>query len=205
MCISKTAVLRSLQEAFKKRIFNQIININKFTAMKLKEKVESVLNKQINAEFWSAYLYLSMSAWFQEKGLKGFASWMFVQYQEENTHAIKLYNFVIERQGSVKLQPIGAVPSDWEDIRTLMEDVYKHECLITEMIYDCIEVAEAEKDRATMSMLQWFVDEQIEEEANTDDIINQLKLIGNDGQAIYHLDKELGSRTFVDSTQTAGA
>lgn len=170
--------------------------------MKLNNKVENVLNKQINAELWSAYLYLSMSAWFQEKGLKGFAHWMYVQYQEENTHAIKLYNYVLNRQGSVKLQPIDAVPIEWPDIRTLMNEVYEHECKVTEMIYNCIDVAEIEKDRATMSMLQWYVDEQKEEESNADDIINQLKLIGNDGQAIYHLDKELGTRIFVDSTLT---
>jgi ferritin len=170
--------------------------------MKLSNKVEAVLNKQINAEFWSAYLYLSMSAWFQEKGLKGFAHWMYIQYQEENTHAIKFFNYVLDRQGSVKLEPIMAVPNEWPNITNVMEEVYKHECIVTGLIYNCYDVAEAEKDRATMSMLQWYVDEQKEEEANADDIINQLKLIGNDGQAIYHLDKELATRIFVDSTLT---
>jgi ferritin len=170
--------------------------------MKITLKTEEVLNKQVNAELWSAYMYLSMSAWFKEKGLKGFANWMYVQYQEEITHAIKIYNFVLDRQGSIKLKPIEAVPTDWSDIQNVMEETYKHECKVTALIYNCLDVAEDEKDRATVSMLQWFVDEQKEEEANADEIINQLKLIGNDGQAIYHLDKELAARVFVDSTLT---
>jgi ferritin len=170
--------------------------------MKINAKVEEVLNNQVHAEFWSAYLYLSMSAWFQKKGLKGFAHWMYIQYQEEITHAIKLYNFVLDRQGSIKLQPIEAVPSEWASIPKVFEESYGHECKVTAMIYNCLDVAEAEKDRATASMLQWFVDEQKEEEANADDILNQLKLIGEDGQGIYHLDKELAARIFVDSTLT---
>jgi len=173
--------------------------------MKINAKVEEVLNHQVNAEFWSAYMYLSMSSWFEEKGLKGFAHWMYVQYQEENTHALKIYHFVLDRQGTITLQPIQAVPTDWSDILNVMEETYKHECKVTAMIYNCIEVAEAEKDRATVSMLQWFVDEQIEEETNADEIIHQPKLIGNDGQAIYHLDKELAARVFVDSTLTKTA
>jgi len=170
--------------------------------MKIPVKVEEILNKQVNAEFWSAYMYLSMSAWFEEKGLKGFANWMYVQFQEENTHALKIYHFVLGRQGNIKLQPIAGVPAEWKDILDAMEETYQHEVKVTAMIYNCLDVAEKEKDRGTVSMLQWFVDEQIEEETNVDDIINQLKLIGNDGQAIYHLDKELATRVFVDSTIT---
>ena len=170
--------------------------------MKINAKVEGVLNHQVNAEFWSAYMYLSMSAWFEEKGLKGFANWMHVQFQEELTHALKIFNFVLGRQGTIKLQPIEAVPIEWSGILNVMEETYKHEVKVTAMIYKCLDVAEIEKDRATVSMLQWFVDEQIEEETNVDNIINHLKLIGNDGQAIYHLDKELASRVFVDATVT---
>ncbi|MDD4921706.1 MAG: ferritin [Bacteroidales bacterium] len=168
--------------------------------MKINEKVQSVLNKQVNAEFWSAYMYLSMSAWFEEKGLKGFANWMRVQFQEETAHALKIYDFVLERQGTMQLTPIEAVPTKWSGVLNVMEETYKHECKVTAMIYNCLDVAEAEKDRATVSMLQWYVDEQIEEETNVDDIINQLKLIGDDGQAIYLLDKELATRVFVDPT-----
>ena len=168
--------------------------------MKINAPVQDILNKQINAEFWSAYLYLSMSAWFEEKGLKGFANWMRIQFQEETTHALKLFDYVTERQGIVKLEPIAAVQTEWKSILDAMEETYKHELKVTELIYNCLDVAEKQKDRATMSMLQWFVDEQIEEESNVDEIINQLKLIGDNGQAIYLLDKELSTRVFVDST-----
>lgn len=171
--------------------------------MRINANVQDVLNKQINAEFWSAYMYLSMSVWFEGKGLKGFANWMRVQFQEETTHALKFLDFVTERQGAVKLEPIQQVPTEWSGILNVMEAVYEHELIVTELIYNCQETAEKEKDRATASMLQWFVDEQIEEEANVDAIISQLKLIGENGQAIYLLDKELGSRVFTDPTAAA--
>lgn len=170
--------------------------------MRINANVQEVLNKQINAEFWSAYMYLSMSVWFEGKGLKGFANWMRVQFQEETTHALKFLDFVTERQGIVKLEPIQQVPTEWSGILNVMEAVYEHELIVTELIYNCQETAEKEKDRATASMLQWFVDEQIEEEANVDAIISQLKLIGENGQAIYLLDKELGARVFTDPTAT---
>lgn len=170
--------------------------------MRINANVQEVLNKQINAEFWSAYMYLSMSIWFEGKGLKGFANWMRVQYQEETTHALKFVDFINERQGIVKLEPIQQVPSEWSSILNVMEVVYEHELKVTELIYNCQETAENEKDRATANMLQWYVNEQIEEEANVDNIINQLKLIGDNGQAIYLLDKELSTRVFVDQTAT---
>jgi ferritin len=173
--------------------------------MKINANVQQVLNHQVNAEFWSAYMYLSMSSWFEEKGLKGFANWMRVQFQEETAHALKLFDFVLARQGSMTLQPIDSVPTQWNNILEVMEETYRHELKVTELIYHCLEVAEQEKDRATMSMLQWFVDEQAEEEANVDVIIAQLKLIGEDGNGIYQLDKELATRVFVDPTAAANA
>jgi ferritin len=168
--------------------------------MKLSKNVETVLNNQINAEFWSAYMYLSMAAWFEAKGLKGFANWMHIQFQEETAHALKLNDFILSRAAEVKLQPIAAVPTDWKNIKEIFEETYKHELKVTELIYNCLEVAEQEKDRSTMSMLQWYVDEQTEEENNVTAILDQLNLIGEDGQAIYHLDKELSTRVFVDPT-----
>jgi ferritin len=171
--------------------------------MKIKPKVEEVLNKQINAEFWSAYLYLSMSAYFETRALKGFASWMKIQYQEEVTHAVKLFDYINSRGGVVKLEPINSVSTSWSSILDVFQDTYSHECEVTAMINNCYEVANNEKDHAAANMLQWFISEQSEEEQNALQIIDQLNLIGQEnGQAIYHLDKELGARVFVDSTQT---
>jgi ferritin len=172
--------------------------------MKLNKKVEEVLNKQINAEFWSAYLYLSMSSWLESKGLKGCANWMRVQYQEENTHALKFFDYIISRGGEVKLQPLAAVKTEFCSVLDAFKASYAHELVVTEMIGNCYEVAMAEKDYATSSMLQWFIDEQTEEEQNVTEIIDQLTLIGEDGPNIYLLDKELATRVFVDATQTAG-
>ena len=171
--------------------------------MKFNKKVEDVLNKQINAEFWSSFLYLSMSSWFETKGLKGFANWMRVQYLEETTHAIKLTDYIIARGGQVKLAALDKVPVEWKSITDAFEETYKHECKVTEMISNCYEVAFAERDHATANMLQWFINEQTEEEQNVLNIIDQLKLIGENGQAIYLLDKELPTRVFVDATKTA--
>ena len=170
--------------------------------MKVNKKIEEVLNKQVNAEFWSAYLYLSMSAWCESKGLKGFANWMRVQFQEENTHALKIYDFVLSRSGEIRLEPIAAVDKSWKSLLHMFEETYRHECIVTDMIGNCHEVAVSEKDHATVSMLQWFIDEQIEEESNATEIIDKIKLLGEKGDGIYHLDKELAMRVFVDPTQT---
>lgn len=170
--------------------------------MKINTQVEEVLNKQINAEFWSAYLYLSMSAYFETRALKGFANWMKIQYQEELTHAIKIFDYINNRGGVVKLEAIPDVPVKWNSILDVFQETYDHECKVTAGINNCYETALAQKDHAAANMLQWFIDEQSEEEANVLQIIDQLNLIGQEnGQAIYHLDKELGTRVFVDSTQ----
>jgi len=169
--------------------------------MKINKTVEEILNKQVNAEFWSAYLYLSMSSWCESKGLKGFANWMRVQFEEETSHALKIYDYVLSRSGEIKLQPIASVEHSWKNLLHMFEETYKHECVVTNLINNCYEVAIAEKDHATANMLQWFIDEQTEEEANALDIIDQLKLVGENGGGIYHLDKALASRTFVDETK----
>lgn len=169
--------------------------------MKLNAKVEEVLNKQINAEFWSAYLYLSMSAYYQTLGLKGFANWMKVQYHEELSHANKIFDYINERGGKVTLEPIAEVDTDWDGILDTFTNTYEHECKVTEMINNCVDVAMEVKDHATVSMLQWFVNEQVEEEAAALEIVEQLKMIGESGQAMYMLDKEFTGRSFVDSTK----
>lgn len=169
--------------------------------MKFNKKVEDVLNKQVNAEFWSAFMYLSMSAWFENQGLKGMANWMKIQYLEETSHAMKIYDFIISRGGVAKLAVIDAVPTEWKSITEVFEETYKHECIVTEMIHNCYQVATTEKDYATTNMLQWFIDEQVEEEQNVIEILDQLKLIGDKGQGVFMLNKELAGRVFVDATK----
>lgn len=163
--------------------------------MALNKKVEEVLNKQINAEFWSAYMYLSMSSYLEEKGLSGFANWLKVQYHEENVHGMKLFNYIIERDGRVLLEPIGKVPHDWSGVLDLFEEVYKHEQHVTTLINKCMSVALEESDHATVSMLQWFVDEQVEEESTSRDILDKLRIIGGDGQGLYMMNEEFRGRT----------
>lgn len=171
--------------------------------MKFNKKVEDILNKQVNAEFWSAFMYLSMSAWLENQGLKGMANWMKVQYLEETSHAMKIYDFIISRGGEAKLAAIDKVPTEWKSITEVFEETYKHECKVTEMIHNCYNVAAAEKDHASTNMLQWFIDEQVEEEQNVIEILDQLKLIGDKGQGIFMLNKELAGRVFVDATKGA--
>jgi ferritin len=169
--------------------------------MKINKKVEEVLNKQVNAEFWSAYLYLAMSAYCESKGFKGFANWMRVQFHEETSHALKIYDYVINRSGEIKLQPIAAVKTSWDSLLNMFAETYEHECKVTNLINDCYEVALAEKDYATTTMLQWFIKEQTEEESNTLAIIDVLKITGEKSGGIFYLDKNLGKRTFIDETK----
>lgn len=168
----------------------------------LKENVQNAINEQINAEQYSALLYLSMSAWFSKKGLPGFANWMYVQYQEEFTHANKFFNYVNERGGQAKLKAIAQMPTEWEGIIEVVEATLAHEQHVTELINKLVDVAVQEKDHATQSFLKWFVDEQVEEEANVTEILDTLKLISGQGNGIFMLDRELKGRAFVDSTAT---
>ncbi len=126
-----------------------------------------------------------------------------VQFQEETSHAVKILDYVLTRQGEVKLEPIAPVEQSWSSLLNMFEEVYRHENLVTDLIGNCYEVAVSERDHATASMLQWFIDEQTEEESNASEIIDQIKLVGEKGEGIYHLDKLLATRVFVDSTKTA--
>ncbi len=163
----------------------------------INEKVAKVLTEQVNREFFSAYLYLSMSAYFSDLGLLGFASWMRVQFQEEQAHAMLMYDFLVNRGEKVILGAIEAPKNTWVSAINAMEEVLEHEVYVTGLINNIITVAEEVKDRATMSYFNWFIDEQVEEEANAQDIISKLKLIGDDKSALYLLDKDLSTRVFV--------
>lgn len=167
----------------------------------LNKKVEQELNKQINAELWSAYLYLSMSAYFESQNLPGFANWMRVQYQEEVSHAMKFFDYINERGGRVNLMPIAEVKTDWKDAIDIFKETLAHEQKVTGMINDLVDLAIVEKDHASNNMLQWYVDEQVEEEANADALLQQLKMLNNNQQGLLMLDKELQSRAFVDETK----
>ncbi|MBN2603158.1 MAG: ferritin [Candidatus Thermoplasmatota archaeon] len=163
----------------------------------LKQKIEQAINKQINAELWSAYLYLSMSTYFESISLGGFANWMRIQAQEEVAHAMRFYDYVVERGGRVKLMPIDSVKTDWKSPLDAFEETYKHEQKVTGLINDLVNTSTAEKDHATVNMLQWFVDEQVEEESSADEIVQKLKLIGKDGSGLFMIDRELAQRVFT--------
>lgn len=163
----------------------------------LSKKLEAALNAQINAEFWSAYLYLSMSAYFAADGKPGFANWFEIQFKEEQDHAIKLFKYVIERGGKVDLKPIAEVGSEWQSPLHAFEETLKHEIVVTGLINDLVALSREEKDYATESMLKWFVDEQVEEEATAQGYIDALKMIKDNGFGIYTLDKELQARTYT--------
>ncbi len=163
----------------------------------LKERIEKALNDQVNAEMFSAYLYLSMSSCFAAMNFSGFAQWMKVQAMEEMSHAMKIYDFIIERGGRVTLAQIDAPQTAWESPLAAFEAAYKHEQYITSRINDLVDMAIEERDHATNIFLQWFVSEQVEEEASADEIVQKLKLVGDQGNAIFMLDRELGSRGFA--------
>ncbi|MCD6239587.1 MAG: ferritin [Thermotogae bacterium] len=163
----------------------------------ISKKIEEAINKQINEEMFSSYLYLSMTAYFDSLNLKGFANWMMVQQKEEMDHAMKFYRYLVERGGRVKLYEIKEPLHEWNSPLHAFEDTLKHEKHITECINDLVELAEKEKDRATFNLLQWYVDEQVEEEANDEEIINYLKLIAESGNGLLMLDRELAKRTYV--------
>lgn len=163
----------------------------------MNEKMRNALNEQINAEFYSSYLYLSMASYFRRINFDGFARWMEVQALEEITHAMKFFDFVNDRGGKVDLKPIEGPPVSWESPLAAFEAVYKHEVTVTGLIYNLANIAAEEKDHATGNLLQWFINEQVEEESSADTIVQKLKLIGGDGGNLYLLDQELGQRAFT--------
>lgn len=163
----------------------------------INEKMEKAFNTQINREYFSAYLYLSMSANMQEVGLPGFASWLRVQAQEETFHANAMFDYVLQRGGKIKLQTIETPKHQWENVLEVFQDTLAHEEQVTVWINELAEIADETKDRAATKFIQWFIGEQVEEEANANDIVSKLKLINLNGDALFAMDKELGMRVFV--------
>ncbi|MGE4559703.1 MAG: ferritin [Desulfobulbus sp.] len=169
----------------------------------LKKKILKALNDQINAEMFSSYLYLSIESYFQSISLTGFATWMRVQVQEELMHAMKFYDFVNERGGKVTLEAIAKPESVWESPLVAFEAILKHEEHVTSLINDLVDLAISEKDHATNNFLQWFVSEQVEEEASASEIVERLKLIKDNSSGLFMIDAELGKRVFVMPADTA--
>ena len=160
----------------------------------MKEQLESALNDQIQAELYSAYLYLSMSAYCEAINLAGFAHWMRVQAQEEQEHAMKFYDFICDRGGRVVLQAIEQPPVEFESAADVFAKTYEHEQKVTGRINDLYALAVEAKDYASQSFLQWFVDEQVEEEKNASAILEMLKMVGDKGHALLMLDRQLARR-----------
>jgi ferritin len=163
----------------------------------INEKMSGAMNKQIVAEWFSAYLYLSMAAYFQSENLPGFAHWMKIQASEEYVHGMKFFDYIHERGGKVELAAIEAPKVHWQSAEEAIADAYKHEQLVTSLINNLMGIAFETKDYASVSMLNWFVDEQVEEEATADGILQKIKMIGGNTGLLLQLDKELGMRVFT--------
>ncbi|ASJ09390.1 ferritin [Thermococcus siculi] len=161
----------------------------------LGERMLKALNEQITKELFSAYFYLGIAAYFKDKGFDGFAAWMEAQAEEELGHAIRIYDYVFERGGKVELEKVEKPKQNFESPLKAFEAVYLHEVGVTESIYRLVEIAQEEKDHATYQFLQWFVEEQVEEEATAKSIVDKLKIIGDNPQGLFMLDRELGART----------
>lgn len=162
----------------------------------LSERMQEALNKQVNAELYSSYLYLSMSAYFSAKNLPGFASWMKCQAQEEVVHAMKIHKHVLGRGGRAILLPIEGPPTEWESPRAVFEATYSHEQKVTGLINGLVDRAKEENDPTTVDFLQWFVEEQEEEEESASGVLEKVKLAGDDA-GLLMLDQELAKRGFT--------
>jgi ferritin len=161
----------------------------------LTEQVQKALNDQVKQEFYAAHYYLSMCAWFEDQGLPGFATWMRMQYQEELTHGVKIFDFIIDRDGKAVIDGVDAPPTSWESPLAAFEAAHENEKAVSKSIDNLYDLADKENDQATKVMLQWFITEQVEEEASTKQAVDRLKLAGKDISALLVLDDQFGART----------
>ncbi len=160
----------------------------------IKEKIQKLLNQQLNAELYSSYKYLAMAAYFEENNFGGFAKWMQLQSQEEYSHAMKFYHYLLEAAGKINFTQIEAPEVGWKSAKEVFEDTYKHEQKVTKSFYELVDQTIEEKDHATNIFLQWFVTEQVEEESTALKILDRLKLIADNTSGLLYLDHELGQR-----------
>ena len=169
----------------------------------ISDKMQAAFNDQVTAEFYSAHLYLSMAAYLESIDLPGFASWMRIQYQEEVSHGMKMFEYVIERDGRAAIQAIDAPQQEWDGVVNVFEEVLAHEQKVTGLIHNLMDIAFSEKDHASTIFLQWFVNEQVEEEATAKGILQQLKMLGDSKAGLFQIDRELGKRVFTPPAGTA--
>lgn len=167
----------------------------------LNERVNEAVNAQLNSEVSSSYLYLSMAAYFESEDLEGFAQWMKAQAEEEWMHAMKLYDYLVERGYRVELQAIEKPKASWESPLGAFKDAQKHERKITKKVNEVAEVASEAGDRATENVMDWFIDEQVEEESTIGRVVKRVKLAGDDPSALLMLDAEMGKRTAPPASQ----
>ena len=161
----------------------------------ISKSMQDALNDQINKEFYSAYLYLAMSAYCAAKGLPGFSNWMRQQYEEEVLHTMKIHDYLLERNGTVELKAIDAPPSEFGSPVEVFEKTLAHEQFVTQCINDLMGLAVDERDFASQAFLQWFISEQVEEEANVSEILDLLRMVGEDGRGLMMIDQKLAQRT----------
>jgi ferritin len=171
--------------------------------MIMNTKIEKALNEQIHAEFYSFYLYLAVAAFFKTQHLDGFAHWMQVQAQEELGHAMKLFDYVLERGGTVGLMTLDAPQNEWSSPTAAVEAVLNHERFITQRINDLVNLASSERDHATTVVLHWYVNEQVEEEATADTLFHQVRMLEGSPHGLLMLDRELAARPAAAAAPSA--
>ena len=171
----------------------------------LSKKLHDAINAQINAELWSAYLYLSMSMDAEDKGYKGVANWFFVQFREEQDHARILMNLLNSRECKVELKPIEAVETKWESVLAMYKKTLEHEKVVTSLINNLVSIAHEDRDYASINSLQWFVDEQVEEEESARDMILAVEAVEDNKYGMYMLDKDLATRTYTQASPLAAS
>lgn len=163
----------------------------------ISKRMQDAINAQINAELWSAYLYLSMSMDAADKGLKGVANWFAIQFKEEQDHAQIFINYMQSQGARVELAPIAAVDTEWDSAKAMFEQTLTHEQKVTSLIHNLCAIAAEEKDVATANRLTWFVDEQVEEEESARDILDQLRMVEGNNYGLYMIDKEMAARVYT--------
>jgi len=171
------------------------IIFNEWSLLMIKQKIQDQINDQIQAEFQSGWLYLAYAAWFEERDLDGFGNWMRIQWQEEQEHAMKFYDHMLRRGGKVELQDLEKPSVEVESVVDVFEAVLKHEQYITKRIHRLYDLAREEGDYPLQTLLNWVIDEQVEEEEMAESILERLKMIADDSAALYMMDQELGARS----------